>query len=104
MKSNVRVTPAAQGDIAEAFTWYENAQPDLGQRFLEAIKDATEVISANPALFAPVHKDMRRILLRVFPYALFYVVEDDAVIVLGCFHGRRDPRTWKRRAAGRPEA
>jgi plasmid stabilization system protein ParE len=104
LKSNVRVTPAAEWDIAEAFSWYENAQPGLGHRFLGAIRDATDLIVTNPELFAPVYQDMRRVLLRVFPYALFYVIEDDEVVVLGCFHGRRHPRTWKGRGAGRPEA
>lgn len=48
-------------------------------------------------MLSPVHADIRRVLLRVFPYALFYVIEENAIVILGCFHGRRDPQTWKDR-------
>ena len=31
-------------------------------------------------------------------YAIFYRLYDETVIVIGCMHGRRDPRRWKGRA------
>lgn len=97
MNRSVRVTPEAEADIAEAFSWYEEADPGLGQRFVRAVRDAATLIGENAEMFAPVHQDVRRILLRKFPYSLFYVVEADAVVILGCFHGRRDPSSWKNR-------
>jgi len=36
-------------------------------------------------------RGLRRVPLRHYPYGLFFVVEDDAVIVVACFHARRDP-------------
>lgn len=72
MKLRVRVTPEAEADIAEAFDWYEEAQQDLGTRFLEAVRDAATLVGDNPEMFAPVHAEFRRVLLHVFPYSLFY--------------------------------
>jgi plasmid stabilization system protein ParE len=37
-------------------------------------------------------------LLRKFPYALYYLVDDDRIVVLACFHQRRNPLDWLRRA------
>lgn len=93
----MRVTPEAEADIAQARDWYEQAQAGLGEHFLAAIEEAADLIANNPELFAPIHADMRRVLLHVFPYALFYVLEHGDVIILGCFHGRRDPRAWRNR-------
>jgi hypothetical protein len=40
---------------------------------------------------------VRRALLRKFPYGVFYFVFDDTVVVLACFHTRRDPKDWQKR-------
>jgi hypothetical protein len=44
-----------------------------------------------------VFKNVRRALLRRFPYSLFFVVEDEALIVIACFHASRDPSHWQKR-------
>jgi hypothetical protein len=40
---------------------------------------------------AKAHEDTRRALLARFPYALFYRAEPDRVLVIACFHAKRDP-------------
>jgi hypothetical protein len=51
-----------------------------------------ERMSANPRQFPVICKNVRRALLRRFPYALMFVVEpDDALTVIACFHGSREP-------------
>jgi hypothetical protein len=53
---------------------------------------------ANPGQFPVVHKSIRRAILRRFPYALMFIVEpDDALTVIACFHGSRDPGHWQKR-------
>jgi plasmid stabilization system protein ParE len=93
----VRLTPEAEADIAEAYTWYEDAQTGIGDRFLEAIDEQLRWIGDWPEASPVVHQAIRRSLVRQFPYGLFYIVEDDELIVLGCFHARRDPSGWERR-------
>lgn len=100
LTSHVRISPAAESDLAAAFDWYERAQTGLGEQFLAEVNRSIEFISANPEAYPPVHRKMRRVLLRTFPYALFYIEENDAITVLGCFHGRRSPSAWRRRSRG----
>jgi hypothetical protein len=53
---------------------------------------------ANPRQFPAVHNSIRRALLRRFPCALMFVIEDDrSLTVIACFHGSRDPAHWQRR-------
>jgi hypothetical protein len=55
-------------------------------------------INANPLQFPAVYRNIRRALLRSFPYALMFVVDpDNSVTVIACFHGSRDPVHWQRR-------
>jgi plasmid stabilization system protein ParE len=45
-----------------------------------------------------VHEQVRRALLRKFPYALFYLFNEETIVVVACFHVRRSPADWQRRA------
>ena len=91
-------TPIARQELIEARDWYESRSPDLGRSFLAAVDVAVERISSNPAQFPVVYKNIRRALLRRFPYALMFVTEaDDSITVIACFHGSRDPAHWQRR-------
>ena len=49
------------------------------------------------AVIVLFQSDIRRALLRRFPYALFFRIVDDAVFVMACFHSSRDPRIWQHR-------
>jgi hypothetical protein len=55
-------------------------------------------MSDNPLQFPIVLKNVRRAPLHRFPYSLFFVVEDDALIAIGGFHASRDPSHWQKRA------
>jgi len=78
-------------------TW---SREPLATRFRRALKASGDAIGQHPLAFPKVHGDVRRALLKRFPYCLFYVVDEDAVVVLGCFHGHRNPATWEARLDG----
>ena len=62
-----------------------------------AIDTAIERMSANPLQFPAVFKNVRRALLRQFPYMLLFTIEGDTLLVIACFHASRDPRQWQQR-------
>ena len=33
-----------------------------------------------------------------FPYALLYIIDEEAIVVIGCFHTARDPSAWQDRS------
>jgi toxin ParE1/3/4 len=93
------VRPEARADVAETAAWYEAQQQGLGREFLRAFRAATDPLRRNPFLYQIVFEEMRRVLLRRFPYAVFYEVHGSDVVVLGCLHGARDPEEWRKRAS-----
>jgi plasmid stabilization system protein ParE len=94
---SVRFTQTARAELIEAQDWYEAEASGLGRRFREAIDALTERMSANPLQFPMLYKNVRRALLRRFPYSLFFVIEDDTLLVIACFHASRDPSHWQKR-------
>ena len=88
----------AQDEMDEAYAWYEQHSPGLGEEFLTAVLRVVERIRENPTLYAPVHGDIRRGVTRRFPYGIYYRARPDRVEVLAVYHGRRDPRGWQERS------
>ena len=89
--------PAAAADVEEAFSWYERQRSGLGGEFLESVNAGLREIGAYPLRQAIIFRDTRRFLLRRFPYAIFYRVYPNAIVVVACMHGRRDPLRWRQR-------
>ena len=79
-------------DIADAVAWY--GKVGLASDFLRAVEAALVAIQENPLLYQVIKRGIRRAPLRRFRYGLMYVVREDELIVLTCFHDRRDPRRW----------
>ena len=94
---SVIFSPAARAEAHEAFDWYETRAVGLGNRFVAELDAIAEQIAANPMMFPIVFKDLRRARLRRFPYGLYFRLEDEAIYVIACFHGSRDPRRWQAR-------
>jgi plasmid stabilization system protein ParE len=77
--------------------WYEQQRPGLGTEFAAACHSALAVIRDRPHVFRLVHGDVRRVLLRRFPYAIFYRYREAELLVVAVMHERRDPRRWHER-------
>lgn len=71
MKYKVVIRPEAAREIQDAFDWYEERSEGLGPEFLRAADACLAGARRNPAAYRVVHRQVRRALLRKFPYALF---------------------------------
>ncbi len=93
MAARVVFKAAAEAEIEQAFATYEAERRGLGLEFLDELARIEGHLQANPALYQRVDGEMRRAVLRRFPYGLFYIVDDGQVNVVGCLHLHRDPRS-----------
>lgn len=89
--------PRADLDVEAAFDWYENERPGLGLEFLDELRAAYKRIAAGPLKYQDLRSGIRRALLKRFPYAVYFVVEDDVVVVLAVLRASRHPAEWQRR-------
>jgi plasmid stabilization system protein ParE len=97
MAVNLAFAPEAELDIQQAYDWYELRRPGLGEEFLSCVDDSIQYICRNPELFAKVHEDYRRVLVRRFPYAVFYEHSAETVTVYCVIHTSRNPDKWRKR-------
>ncbi|WP_407186377.1 type II toxin-antitoxin system RelE/ParE family toxin [Bradyrhizobium centrosematis] len=78
--------------------WYSTHAPHVVPQFRDALRAALIRIAEHPKQFAPAYKDLRRALLRRFPYIVVFRERDDAVYVIAIFHTSREPLVWQRRS------
>jgi plasmid stabilization system protein ParE len=83
-------------DLAEALAYYDELVEGLGERFLGSVDSTFDAIERYPEMFAKVYGDVRRAVLSQFPYAVFYRIERERVVVFRVLHTARDPRAWPR--------
>ena len=92
------ITPEAEEDLAEARAVYERKREGLGEEFVLCVEAALDHIRRVPAAATEVYPGVRRVVVRRFPYGVFYRVDPDQIAVLAVYHSKWDPRGWQARA------
>jgi toxin ParE1/3/4 len=91
------ISPEAEEDLHDAKVWYERKRAGLGDEFLLCVEEALDRIRVIPEGAPQVVPGVRRVMLRRFPYGVFYRVDPDQIGILAVYHHNRDPRGWQQR-------
>ncbi|MBD1211381.1 MAG: type II toxin-antitoxin system RelE/ParE family toxin [Dolichospermum sp.] len=97
MTYKIFITPEAELDLEDAYNWYEQHTVGLGSEFIRVVDASFSTIQRNPFACPIVHEQVRKKLIRKFPYGLLYIITDETISIVGCFHVKRDPQQWERR-------
>jgi len=90
--------PPVDLDVEAAFEWYENERPGLGLEFLAELRATYNRVADGPLKYQDLRGGIRCALLRRFPYAVYFAIEADIVVVVAVLHASRDPAEWQRRS------
>ena len=93
------VRPEAEADITKAAIWYASREPELGLELLSDIQRSISLALQNPRAFLCIRKspEVRRVLVKKFPYRIFYILAPDLLIVFAVLHAARHERVWRQR-------
>lgn len=99
MARRLIIRPEAEADILEAAIWYEERESGLGVELISEVRETFARALENPLAYLLVHErpEVHRILMRRFPYRVFYILRADAVINFAVLHAAQHERHWKRR-------
>jgi plasmid stabilization system protein ParE len=97
MKRRLVIRPEAQLDLDEAAFWYDDQKPGLGELLTEELAILLERITDHPLQFPQIGQDVHRGLLHRFPYAVYFLLADESVVILALLHQHRNPGIWKAR-------
>lgn len=82
--------PEVREEVDEAYSWYDSQRSGLGDELLDCIDEMLDRICQSPESYPVFYRDVRRAVVRRFPYAVYYRIVSSRVIVTAIFHGRRD--------------
>jgi toxin ParE1/3/4 len=97
MSRRLVVRPQARLELADASDWYDAQDKRLADDLLFAFEETISSIVQNPFQYHVIRGKTRHANLAKFPFGLIYTVSDNDIVILSCFHGRRNPKRWQRR-------
>ena len=93
--------PEALEEYAGAVSHYANISHRLAESFIEAVESGIDSILSYPEAWQIVEGDVRRHLVKRFPFGIYYCVEGDVIMIYAVMHMSRHPDYWKSRIESR---
>ena len=84
----------AERELNDAALYYEQESTGLGVKFLDEIEGYIDAIIKHPNAGKRVRGQVRRRILRRFPYGILYSVKHDGIRVLAIMNLKRRPLYW----------
>ncbi len=94
----VNIQPEAQAEAEAAAFWYEQQRPGLGIEFTLELDAAIEKAAESPESYERQYRNARRVLLRRFPYAVYFVHGEDSIEVFAVLRQQQASWRWQSRA------
>jgi toxin ParE1/3/4 len=93
----VVLRPTARQEYDDAVDYYESQRAGLGARFGAHVNEVLTRIGQSPKMHGVVRDNVRKAVVRKFPYCIYYRELADRVEVISVFHTSRDPADWQSR-------
>ncbi|RZN41532.1 MAG: type II toxin-antitoxin system RelE/ParE family toxin [Methanophagales archaeon ANME-1-THS] len=89
--------PQAEQEMLEAARFYESQTVGLGVDYLSEVERAVQTIAESPTTWPVIEGELRRRLIRRFPFGILYRIEPEEIVIIAVAHLRRRPWYWKKR-------
>ena len=95
MDFKVMVSKKAQDEIENASDYYAEINRTLAFKFFSELTETYDKLTLNPN-YQIKHKNYRAIPLKIFPFLLFYIVDENnkTIKILSCFHTSQNSKKY----------
>ncbi len=90
----VTVSPSAKSDVGAAFDWYNERSTKAASSFRTELLAVFDLLTSNPERWALQDKTVRRLVMKQFPYTVYFEVVGWVVWILAVGHHSRKPNHW----------
>ena len=97
MSSKVIILPFAELDIKESVNFYKEKNQRTALEFIESLNIAFNLIMDNPKTFPIVKTNIRKYIMKKFPFCIYFIDKNDKIYILAVFHTKRNPSIWEER-------
>lgn len=89
MNKEIIISAKAADEIRQAAIWYDEQEWGLSKKFVAELEYHYERIKKYPESYKRVTKDVRRCLLKTFPYIIFFSKRKDEITILRVRHSKQ---------------
>jgi plasmid stabilization system protein ParE len=93
----VKILRAASEDLTEGYRFYEGQSCGVGAYFIDSLFSDIDSLVLSGGIHPVYRAPYRRMLSKRFPYAIFYRMEGEVVVVYAVLDCRRNPALIARR-------
>lgn len=94
---SIELSDEAEVDIDKSYDFYFQESLKVANTFFKQINLSFENIKHNPESFPIAHKDVRKFVVKKFPFVIYYRITDALILVVAIFHTSRNPEIWNER-------
>lgn len=93
----VRILEPAKRDLRNGFVFYEQQSPGLGDYFLDSLFSDIDSLLIYSGIHPIKFEDYHCILAKRFPFAIYYSISENEILIDAVFDFRRNPDRLKDR-------
>jgi hypothetical protein len=88
---NIRILDSALQDLIEGYWFYEKQKEGLGSYFLDSLFSDIDSLRIYAGIHPIYFSRYYRLLSKRFPFAVYYRINDDTVLIYAVIDCRRNP-------------
>jgi toxin ParE1/3/4 len=96
-KFSIEVSDEAEIDFDNSYNYYFEERHKVADAFFKRINMSFEDIKQNPFAFPVAYKNIRKYVVKKFPFVIYYQIVNSTIKVIAIFHTSRNPEIWNER-------
>ena len=92
---NIKILASASQDLIDGYWFYEKQSAGIGKYFLDTLFSDIDSLIVNTGIHPVSFKQYHRLLSKRFPFAVYYAIEGESVLIYAVLDCRRSP-AWIR--------
>lgn len=93
----IEISDEAEADFDKSYEHYYQDSLNIADTFYMRINLSLDYIKQNPSSFPIAYKDVRKFVVKKFPFVIYYRIVDSTIQVIAIFHSSRNPEIWNER-------
>ena len=94
---SIELSDEAEVDFDKSYEFYYEDSSKVADTFFKRINLGFENIKQNPNTFPIAYKDVRKFVVKKFPFVIYYRIINTVIQVIAIFHTSRNPEIWNER-------
>ncbi len=94
---SIEISDEVENDFDKSYEYYSEENPKVADSFYKQINLSLENLKQHPVSFPVAYKNVRKFVVKKFPFVIYYQLIDSVIRVIAIFHTSRNPEIWNDR-------